>query len=142
MQAGAPVRLSGLTLTAKAIYSVLLWQATGRPLVIVTDGSKEAEELAETVGTFFDLLGTGREQARPLLLPALDVLPFQGLSPHAEILAERALGLLRMSTQRAPITVAPIGSALLRVATADFYRQLALTLNLREEIALEDLATH
>src|SRR6476469_3926048 len=138
-QGGAPVQLSGLTLTAKAIYSVLLWQVTWRPLLIVTDGSKEAEALTEAIDTFFDLLLAGREQARPQLLPGLDVLPFQGLSPHAEIQAERALGLLM---GRAPITVAPVGSALLRVEPAQFYRQLALTLRLREEIALEDLANH
>jgi transcription-repair coupling factor (superfamily II helicase) len=140
--AGAPVQLSGLTLTAKAIYSVLLWQTTGRPLLIVTDGSKEAEALAEAIGTFFDLLVTGHEQGRPQLLPALDVLPFQGLSPHAEILAERALGLLRMASGRAPITVTPIGSALLRVDSRQFYQQLALTLRTREEIPIEDLTAH
>src|SRR5207244_4494107 len=93
-QPASPVSLSGLTLTAKAIYSVLLWQMTGRPLVIVTDGSKQAESLAEAVDAFFDLLIGGREQAGAQLLPALDVLPFQGLSPHAEILEERALRLL------------------------------------------------
>src|SRR5262249_25452041 len=82
----SPVALSGLTLTAKAIYSVLLWQMTGRSLLIVTDGSKEAEALHEAVTTFFNLLVSGGEQGSPQLLPALDVLPFQGLSPHAEIL--------------------------------------------------------
>src|SRR5207248_8152775 len=99
-QPGSPISLSGLTLTAKAIYSVLLWQMTGRPLLLITDGSKEAEALSETIDTFFDLLVSGREQAGPQLLPALDVLPFQGLSPHAEILEERALGILRMASQR------------------------------------------
>jgi transcription-repair coupling factor (superfamily II helicase) len=141
-QPGSAIPLSGLTLTAKAIYSVLLWQATGRPLLIVTDGSKEAEALTGTIHTFFDLLVPGSEHARPQLLPALDVLPFQGLSPHAEILEERALGLLRMASQRAPITVTPISSALLRVETRQFYQQLALTLRVREEIALADLTAH
>jgi transcription-repair coupling factor (superfamily II helicase) len=141
-QTGSPIALSGLTLTAKAIYSVLLWQMTGRHQLIVTDGSKEAESLSEAIDTFFDLLVGGREQAGPQLLPSLDVLPFQGLSPHAEILEKRALGLLRMASQRAAITVTPIGSALLRVDSRQFYQQLALTLRLREEIALEDLAAH
>ncbi len=136
------MQLSGLTLTAKAIYSVLLWQTTGRPLLIVTDGSKQAEALSEAIGTFFDLLVTAHEQGRPQLLPALDVLPFQGLSPHAEILEERALGLLRMASGRAPITVTPIGSALLRVDSRQFYQQLALTLRTREEIPIEDLTAH
>jgi transcription-repair coupling factor (superfamily II helicase) len=141
-QPGSGVPLSGLTLTAKAIYSVLLWQATGRPLLIITDGSKEAEALTGSIHTFFDLLVAGSEQAQPQLLPALDALPFQGLSPHAEILEERALGLLRMALQRAPITVTPIASALLRVETRQFYQQLALTLRVREEIALADLTAH
>ena len=125
-QPGSGVPLSGLTLTAKAIYSVLLWQATGRPLMIITDGNKEAEALTGTIHTFFDLLVAGSEQAQPQLLPALDALPFQGLSPHAEILEERAHGVVRMALQRAPITVTPIASALLRVETAEFYQQLAL----------------
>src|SRR6476659_6245562 len=32
--------LSGLTTAAKALYSVLLWQLSGRPLVIVVDGNR------------------------------------------------------------------------------------------------------
>ena len=139
---GEPVALSGLTLTAKAIYCVLLWQVTGRPLVILTDGSKEAEALCGTIETFFDLLVANREHAGPQLLPALDVLPFQNLSPHAEILESRALCLLRMASHRAPITVTPAASALLRVENRQFYQQLALSLRVREEIPLEDLAAH
>src|SRR5205823_685421 len=32
-----PFSLSGLTPTAKALYLVLLWQTTERPLVVITD---------------------------------------------------------------------------------------------------------
>ena len=85
---GSNASLSGLTTTAKAVYAVLLWQLSGRPLIIVVDGNKEAEELAEAVGTFFTLLATDA-QGTPQLLPALDVLPLQNLSPHAEILEQR-----------------------------------------------------
>ncbi|MGH9720432.1 MAG: transcription-repair coupling factor, partial [Bryobacteraceae bacterium] len=139
---GATAPLSGLTLTAKAAYSVLLWQATERPLVVIADGNKEAEELAEALGTFFDLLVAGRDLPRPQLLPALDVLPFQGLDPHADISEQRAAALLRISTGRASITVTPVASALLRVARPDFYRQLALTLRLGDEIPLDTLISH
>ena len=64
VSAGGDASLSGLTMTAKAIYSVLLWQSAGRPLIIVVDGNKEAEALFEAVDTFFSLLvpeayGTG-----------------------------------------------------------------------------------
>ena len=103
--------LSGLTSTAKAVYSVLLWQTTGRPLIIVVDGNQEAEALSEAIDTFFRLLATD-DRDGPQLLPALDVLPLQKLSPHAEILEARAVGLWRLATGRAPITVLPeIGRA-------------------------------
>jgi len=133
--------LSGLTTTAKALYLVLLWRAVERPLIVVTDGSKQAETLNETIQTFFELLAVGR-MARPQLLPALDVLPFQNLSPHAEISEQRARGLWRLASERVPITVASIGAALFRTETPDFYRQLALTLRVGEEIPLEDLTAH
>ena len=49
ISAGAqqPVSLSGLGTTAKALYLVLLWQLTERPIVLIVDGSKQAEALAE-----------------------------------------------------------------------------------------------
>jgi len=88
---GGRASLSGLTNTAKAVYSVLLWQLTGRPLVVVVDGNKQAEALSETVQTFFSMLAA-EERNGPLLLPALDVLPLQNLSPHAEICEQRCVG--------------------------------------------------
>jgi transcription-repair coupling factor (superfamily II helicase) len=136
------VSLSGLTTTAKALYSVLLWQLTNRPLAVVMEGSKPAETLFESLATFFDLLISGRDRAGPRLLPALDVLPGQGMSPHAEICEQRAVGLWRLAMSQAPITVLPVASALLRLQPKDFYSQLALTLRVGDEVALEDAVAH
>jgi transcription-repair coupling factor (superfamily II helicase) len=138
---GAQTSLSGLTTTAKALYAVLLSQLAGRPLVIVVDGNKQAEELSDAVRTFYDLL-VGDERAKPQLLPALDVVPLQSMSPHAEILEERAIGLWRLATQKAPITVLPVASALLKIEGADYYRQLSLHLRVGDELPLEDLIQH
>ena len=93
----APLALSGLTPTAKALYLVLLWQLTERPLLVVTDGNQSAENLAELTETFFELLIGRPDAGQPQLLPALDVLPGQNLSPHTEITEQRAIGLWRMS---------------------------------------------
>ncbi len=133
--------LSGLTTTAKALYLVLLARAVDRPLIVVTDGSKQAETLHESIETFFELTSVGRV-SRPQLLPALDVLPFQNLSPHAEIGEQRARALWRLSSERVPITVTGVGAALFRTESSDFYRQLALTLRVGEEVPLEDLTAH
>jgi transcription-repair coupling factor (superfamily II helicase) len=133
--------ISGLTTTAKAAYSVLLWQAAGRPLIIVVDGNKEAEALSEVVETFFRLVAP-EAAGGPQLLPALDTLPLQNLSPHAEILEERAIGLWRLSTKRVPVTVLPVPAALMRVQPAEFYRQLALGLKTGDEVPMEDVVAH
>jgi transcription-repair coupling factor (superfamily II helicase) len=134
--------VSGLTTTAKALYSVLLWQLTERPLLVIVDGNKEAEALHESIDTFFELLVTAGDRTGPQLLPALDVLPGLGMSPHAEILEQRAVGLWRLTTRRVPITVLPVASALLRLDQPDYYRQLALTLRVGEELPLEDVIAH
>ena len=133
--------LSGLTTTAKALYIVLLWQATERNLLVVVDGNNRADALTELVDTFFDLLVTS-DLPRPQTIPALDVLPAQRMSPHREISEQRAIGLWRLASRKTSITITPVASALLRTEAAEFYSQLALTLRVGEEIPLQDLLTH
>lgn len=137
-----PFSLSGLVGTAKALYLVLLYQATERPLFVLVDGNKEAETLLETTEVFFDLLLRDRNLPPPQLIPALDVLPHQRMSPHSEISEKRAVGLWRLSTGAIPITIIPVAAALLRIENAEFYRQMALTLRVGEELSLEDLTQH
>ncbi len=134
--------LSGLTTTGKAIHLVLLAQATERPLLVVVDGNKQTDALLELVQTFFDLLVDRPDLPSPQVIPAYDVLPHQRLSPHSEIVEQRAIGLWRLATQRMPITIVPVASALLRTETPDFYRQLALTLRTGEELPLDLLIGH
>ncbi len=141
VSAGGNASVSGLTTTAKAVYAVLLWQSAGRPLVIVVDGNKKAEDLSEAVNSFFSLL-VAEDRYGPQLLPALDVLPMQNLSPHAEICEQRAIGLWSLATHRTPITILPVASALLRIEPADYYRQLALRLRAGEELPLEEVVAH
>src|SRR5262249_39667090 len=138
VSAGGDASVSGLTTTAKAVYAVLLWQSAGRPLVIVVDGNKQSEDLSETLDSFFSLL-IAEDRHGPQLLPALDVLPMQTLSPHAEICEQRAIGLWSLATHRTPITILPVASALLRIDPADHYRQLALRLRTGEELPLEEV---
>ncbi len=134
-----PLKLSGLTLTARAVYLSLLYRETGRRQIVITDGNKQAEALYSLLRTFCDLLDAG---TGPLLLPAIDVLPGQGMSPHAEILATRAAALDRLANGTAGILVLPVTSAMGKLSPPAYYRQLTLTLKVHEEISLEDLAAH
>jgi transcription-repair coupling factor (superfamily II helicase) len=133
------LRLSGLTLTAKALYSVLLHRATGRPQLIVVDGNKQAETLLPLLQTFADLVEPGNP---PVYLPALDVLPGQHMSPHAEILAMRATALCRLANGSGGIALAPVAAALSRTEAPPYYRQLTQNLHVKEEVPLDDLAAH
>jgi transcription-repair coupling factor (superfamily II helicase) len=137
-----PFSLAGLTPTAKALYLVLLWQATERPMLVVVDGNHRAETLGELTETFFDLLVSRTEAARPQILPAFEILPGQKLSPHSEITEQRAIGLWRLATGRVPITIAPAASALLRTHGAEYYRRLALELRTGEELPLDTIEAH
>jgi transcription-repair coupling factor (superfamily II helicase) len=137
-----PFAVSGLVTTAKALYLTLLYQATEKPIFVLVDGNKEAETLLESVEVFFDMFFDGRDLPAPQLIPALDVLPHQNMSPHNEIEEKRAVGLWRLSAQKIPITIAPVAAALLRTESAEFYRQLALVLRTGEELSLEDLVQH
>ncbi len=128
--------------TAKALYLALLYQATEQPIFVLVDGNKEAETLLESTEAFFQILFEGRDLPPPQLIPALDVLPHQRLSPHNEIAEKRAVGLWRLSTQKIPLTIVPLASALLRTESSEFYRQLAITLRKGEELPLEDLIQH
>ena len=134
--------LSGLTPTAKALYIVLLWQLTERPMLVITDGNQSAEAMAEYATSFFDLLMSRPELGRPQLIPALDVLPGQKLSPHNEIMEHRAIGLWRMASGKAPITIAPVGGALARIHPASYYGRLAIELRTGEEMPLEMIEAH
>jgi transcription-repair coupling factor (superfamily II helicase) len=134
--------LSGLTSTAKALYLVLLWQATERPMLILTDGNQRAELLTGLTGTFFELLVSRPDAGRPQILPALDVLPGQKLTPHTEIAEQRAIGLWRLSSGLAPMTIAPAGSVLLRTHAADYHRGIALGLAVGEELPLDTIEAH
>jgi len=95
----------------------------------------------DAVETLFGLLAAD-DRAAPQLLPALDVLPLQNLSPHAEICAQRAIGLWNLAVQKAPITILPVASALLRIQSGDFYRQLALKLKVGDDLPLEEVIAH
>ena len=141
--AGAPgnqVTLAGLTDTAKALVAALLGRQLKRPVVLVTATNKRAEELAEPLRFFHGLL-TGRGAEAVALLPARDVSPYRGLSCHPDIAEERAIALWRLATHQTDIVVAPVASALERLASVESYAGLARTIHKGDEFGMEELVT-
>ena len=136
------VRLSGLTPTVKSLYTALLWQALEQPVLVITASQTAAESWIEALDTFHSILHTGAPAPAPVLIPAWDALPGQGLSPHNEIKEQRAAALCRLAAGRASVVVAPVESALQRLRRPADYLQLAVTLRKGDEIPMDWLAAH
>lgn len=133
------VNLSGLTAAAQAVYIVLLQKRTDRPVVLLADTNSAAEALNETIAALFEQLPSSSRRGAPCVLPAHDVTPFDGFSPHAEISEKRGTALWRMAEGTASVVTAPIGAALLKTAPGDFYKHLTWQIEVGDEFFLEDL---
>jgi transcription-repair coupling factor (superfamily II helicase) len=134
-------RLAGLTDPAKALLLATAALTWNRPVVCIVESNPRADALAEPVRFFY--LALGGKAAFPVsILPAHDVLPWQRLSPHPEILETRAVCLWRVTTGQAPIVIVPVASAMLRLREKNFYEALARTLVRDESIPLQELIAH
>ncbi|HEY6291933.1 MAG TPA: transcription-repair coupling factor [Terriglobia bacterium] len=111
-----------------------------RTLLVLTSGNEAADRLGRTASTFLRWLGGKPDSVATL--PAFDCSPYEGRSPHPEILERRALALWNIARGRTRVLVAPLAAALGRFSDTAYYRSLALELKPGDEIALQDLAEH
>jgi transcription-repair coupling factor (superfamily II helicase) len=133
--------VSGLTPTAKAVLLVLLQKASGRPLIVVVSDNRAAEDLLPVLQGFAELTGA-TDPDSIVTLPTRDVLPFQNLSPHPEIQEERATALWKIATGAVSLVVAPIAATTIRLASTEYYTDLARTIRRGETFDTETLVEH
>ncbi len=137
-------RVSGLTATARALYLPLFVRAANAPSLVLVPDNKAAESLHAAVLSACDLTGA-LSRSQVLRLPAHDVLPFENLSPHADIQESRAATLWKIAST-APSTprlvIAPVESACMRLFPRDHYTALALRLSVGEEHLPDMLVEH
>ena len=113
-------RVSGLTATARALYLPSFVRAANAPCVIIVADNKAAEALHAAVLSACELTGALSPDA-VLRLPAHDVLPFENLSPHAEIQEHRAATLWKIAhaaTGGARLVIAPLEAACMKLFAA------------------------
>ncbi|MBS1814410.1 MAG: transcription-repair coupling factor [Acidobacteria bacterium] len=134
-------RVSGLTATARALYLPYFIRASQHPALVIVSDNKAAEALHQQLIATCELTGA-LECEEVLRLPSHDVLPFENLSPHAEIQETRAAALWKIATGQARLVIAPLESACMRLFSRDFYAGLALELKRGEEYDTEMLLAH
>jgi transcription-repair coupling factor (superfamily II helicase) len=135
------VSVSGLTPTAKALLLVLLQKTSERPLICVVTDNRAAEDLLPVLQGFAELTGSADPESI-VTLPTRDVLPFQNLSPHPDIQEERAAALWKIATGAASIVIAPIAATTIRLASSEYYTDLARTVRRGETFDTEPLLEH
>ncbi len=135
------ISVSGLTPTAKALALPLLHRAAGKPLLVVVSENRTAEELLPVVQAFCELTGAASAEA-VVHVPAYDVLPFENLSPHAEIQEARATALWKIATGAAQIVVAPVVATAMRLRPAEYYAGMARAVRRGDTLDVEALVQH
>ncbi len=134
-------RVSGLTATARALYLPLLARAARQPAIVLVADNKAADALFLAVRSACELTGALAPE-RVVKLPAPDVLPFEHLSPHAEVQETRAATLWKIATDAASIVIAPVEAAAQKLFPSDYYAGLARTIRRGEDHDLAELTTH
>jgi len=133
--------VSGLTETAKSLYLPLFQRTSGHKLIVIVRDGRAADRLLTEMRTFAALSECVAPESI-MALPEYDVLPFEGLSPHAEIQEQRAATLWRMATGNAQIVIVPVVAACMKVGTAEQHKDLARVVRRGGTIDTDELTAH
>ena len=85
----------------------------GLPLLVLTADAQAAQRLKEEIPVF-------APTARVLLLPDWETLPYDHFSPHADLVSERLATLWQIRQGQADIILAPVSTAMTRLAPVSF----------------------
>jgi transcription-repair coupling factor (superfamily II helicase) len=101
--------------SSRALAVAAIARATARRCAVVTP-DRELDAYAEEVRFFLQLLSGMRPSPEAILtFPPLDVRPYDGVSPHPEIVGVRASTLYRLSRGRGLVTLIHPASLVMRV---------------------------
>jgi transcription-repair coupling factor (superfamily II helicase) len=134
-------RVSGLTVTARALHLPLFARAAKKPVLVLVADNKAADAMQFNVRAACELTGALAPD-QVLRLPAHDVLPFENLSPHPDVLEQRASVLWKIASGTAQLVIAPVEAAALHFFDRNYYAAQAVTLRAGEEVDLETLTSH
>ncbi|HET9702115.1 MAG TPA: transcription-repair coupling factor [Burkholderiales bacterium] len=106
--------------------------AARRPLLVLTAGATDAQRLLAEIGYFAPAL-------RACQLPDWETLPYDGFSPHQDLVSERLATLYRIAHQDFDVALAPVTTALYRMAPAEYLAGYSFFLKQGEVLDLDAL---
>src|SRR5260370_32585417 len=103
--------VSGIAGSARALFLAALEKRTGRQVVLLTRSNQEIEEIPPDVEFFYSAVNSGSaeqiDRSRVLAIPSSESDPYDGVSPHPDVLEQRALALYRAAKRPSPVAPSP-----------------------------------
>src|SRR5215216_3111232 len=132
------VVVSGLAGSARALVLAALQKKINRRIIFVTRSNSEVEEFQSDIEFFYCALnGLNTCETSVLAIPALETDPYDGTSPHAEVLEQRALALYRAASGDARILLTSIGALAERTISPDRLKASGVSLRVGEDMPPE-----
>ncbi len=140
IDAGARPQAGGLTPPAQSLLAIWLHVLAKRPVWLLVADNAAAEERCRELAFFQTMLHHSSEP--PLVMPAWEHDPYEGLAPHEDIQERQALALWRAASDSAALVVAPAVAMMLRLGPPADYRALGQSLRRGERLELGTLIEH
>jgi len=132
------VVLSGVAGSARALVLAALQRKLDRRVIFVARSNREVEEFQSDIDFFYCAInGVSAGDQSVLAIPAIEADPYDGTSPHAEVLEQRALAFYRATRGEARILLTSLGALAERTISPDVLKASSITLRVAEEMPLE-----
>jgi transcription-repair coupling factor (superfamily II helicase) len=132
------VVLSGLAGSARSLVIAALAKRLRRRIVFITRSNREVEDLQPDLEFFYCALnGLDSCEAQVLTIPALETDPYDGTSPHAEVLEQRTLALHRAAQGEARILLTAIDAIAERTIPPHLLKASSIVLKIGEDMPPE-----
>jgi transcription-repair coupling factor (superfamily II helicase) len=132
------VVVSGIAGSARALLIATLEQKFGRRVVFITRSNREVEEIQPDIEFFYCALnGLDTSDRKVLNIPALETDPYDGTSPHAEVLEQRTLALHLAATDEARILLTSIDAVAERTIPPNLLNSSSIDLKVGEDMPPE-----
>lgn len=135
------VSLSGLTAgSARAFVLAALQKEIRKPLAIVVESNRDLENLERDIRFWHSAFNETEEGVEKILiLPAFETDPYAGVSPHAEVMEQRAMTLWRTTQGKHDFVLLTSQGLVERTVTRDEILRTGAILERDKDFAPDDL---
>ncbi|MEW6127161.1 MAG: transcription-repair coupling factor [Acidobacteriota bacterium] len=135
---GRALVVSGLTGSAKALIIAAIEKQLNRRIVFITRSNREIEDTLPDMDFFYCALnGLEAHAGKVCAIPALENDPYDGTSPHAEVLEQRTLALHQAYEGTARILLTSIDALAERTIAPNQLKASSIELRLGEDMPPE-----